>query len=152
MLDETVKMVRRIASELRPSLLDHMGLGPAIQWHLKEFEKKSAIYTVFDSSMTEASLSDKIKINLFRIVQESLTNVARHSLAKSAMVSLQQNELELKLTIQDNGVGFDTQETAAKETLGILGMKERTAMIGGTYEITSIPGQGTTIIVKIKKQ
>ena len=149
MLDATVITVRRIASELRPSMLDDMGLGTAIEWHLSEFEKRSGVKTEFDKMQAELSLPDAIKTGLFRIVQESLTNVARYAKAKKVTVSLQQKEGQLLLTIKDNGVGFDKKIIAAKKTLGILGMKERTVMMGGAYEIKSAPGKGTTVLVSV---
>lgn len=149
-VDETIKMIRKIAHELRPTLLDHMGLAPAIEWHLKEFEKRSGIYTTFTSNIREVSLDDKVKINLFRIMQESLTNIGRHALARSIIVKLEQQNDEVTLLIQDDGIGFNVKEVTAKETFGILGMKERMAMIGGACTIYSLPGNGTTITVKVK--
>lgn len=149
MLDETVKSVRRISSELRPSVLDDMGLAVAIEWHLAEFEKRSGVKTKLNKTDKELVLTDAMKIGLFRIVQESLTNVARYAEAKNVVVSLGQNENDLLLSIKDDGVGFDKEKIATKKTLGILGMKERTNMMGGEYEIKSIPGNGTTVTVKI---
>lgn len=148
-IDETVKMVRKIASELRPTLLDHMGLAAAMDWHLKEFEKNTGIYASFVSSIKEKNLPDKIKINLFRILQESLTNIGRHAFAKSVLVSLEEEGEDIKLTIRDDGVGFNIQEASAKETFGLLGMKERATMMGGTCTITGLPGHGTTITIKV---
>ncbi len=151
-VDETIIMIRKIASELRPTLLDHMGLAPAIEWHLKEFEKRSGISTAFVSKIKGKLLADKVKISLFRVVQESLTNISRYSSAKNVNVGLCETDDEIMLTIDDNGVGFIVQEVAAKETFGILGMKERVAMIGGTYEINSKPGNGTSTIVRVKQK
>jgi PAS domain S-box-containing protein len=145
-LNAMVKSVRRISSELRPSLLDNLGLVTAIEWHLKGFEKRSRIKTSFIKS-EELEISDSIKNGLFRIFQESLTNVARHSQAKHVRVELLKNDSEIFLTIEDDGKGFEEEKAAKKKTLGILGMKERTAMMGGSYEITSEPGNGTTVTV-----
>ncbi|MBL0273544.1 MAG: PAS domain S-box protein [Chitinophagaceae bacterium] len=149
MLDDTVKTVRRISSELRPSLLDDLGLTAAMEWQLSEFEKRFDIKTHFKFEDAELKLPETIKMGLFRIFQESLTNVARHSGTQKVTVSLKQENNLIVLSIADEGVGFDKQKTAAKKTLGILGMRERTAMIGGTYEIFSKPGKGTRVIVKI---
>jgi PAS domain S-box-containing protein len=148
MLDTTVKTVRRIASELRPTLLDDLGLVAAIEWHLEEFEKRSGISKEFKSSLTEVSIHDSMKIGLFRILQESLTNVARHSQAEKVNVGLDKNNGHIILKITDNGKGFDTNRTT-KKTLGLLGMKERTEMMGGEYHITSKPGEGTVVEVKV---
>jgi PAS domain S-box-containing protein len=149
MLDETVKSVRRISSELRPSLLDDLGLIAAIEWQLTEFEKRFEIKTYFKPEDAEIKLPESIKTALFRILQESLTNVARHSKAKKVIVSLNTKNGSIVLSVADNGVGFDKQNTIGKKTLGILGMQERTSMMGGTYEISGKPGKGTRVIVTI---
>ena len=149
MLDGTVKTVRRISSELRPSLLDDLGLEAAMEWQLAEFEKRSAVKTVFKGSGEELKLPDAVKTGLFRIFQESLTNVARHADAKKIKVDLEKQDGKIVLRIIDNGRGFDQDKITDKRTLGILGMKERTAMIGGTYTIISTPGKGTTVMVVI---
>jgi PAS domain S-box-containing protein len=149
MLDETVNTVRRISSELRPSLLDDLGLIAAMEWQLEEFKKRSDIKTSFIAPEKEVEFSDMVKTGLFRIFQESLTNVIRHSEAKKLKVSLGHIGNNFVLTIADDGKGFDKEKIADKRTLGILGMKERTSMIGGTYKITSIPGEGTTVVVSV---
>jgi PAS domain S-box-containing protein len=145
-LDATVQAVRKISYELRPHLLD-LGLDDAIQWHLKEFEKRSGIKTSFSSPEEESALDDSIKTGLFRIFQESLTNVARHSGAGYVKVELVIESDQIILRITDNGRGFDRDEAAEKQTLGILGMKERAIMMGGNYTIESERGKGTTVMV-----
>jgi PAS domain S-box-containing protein len=148
MLDTTVKTVRRIASELRPTLLDDLGLVAAMEWHLEEFEKRSGISKEFNTTITEVAIDDSMKIGLFRILQESLTNVARHSQAQKVNVGLEKQNGHIILKIADNGKGFDTSRTTRK-TLGLLGMKERTEMMGGEYQIKSKPGEGTVVEVKV---
>lgn len=149
MLDGTVKTVRRISSELRPSLLDDLGLIAAIDWHLGEFEKRSGVKTEFKDPDNDIVIPDSVKTGLFRIFQESLTNVARHAKAEHVTVTLGQKDDHIVLSIEDDGKGFEKQHSEDKRTLGILGMKERTAMMGGTYIINSIPGKGTTVIVSV---
>jgi len=149
MLDETVQSVRRISSQLRPSLLDDLGLTAAMEWQLGEFEKRAGIKTSFNAPHDEIPIPEAAKTALFRIFQESLTNVVRHSGAKKLAVSLKEADHSLVMTIADNGKGFDPQKVGDKKTLGILGMKERTEMIGGTYVINSMPGQGTSVIVSV---
>ncbi len=149
LLDNTLSSVRRISSELRPSLLDDMGLVTAMQWHLKEFEKRSAIRTLFEKPQEEISLPDNIKTGLYRIFQESLTNVARHANAKRIDVSLQLINGELILQIEDDGRGFNKEEAVNKNTLGILGMEERSFMMGGHYMVSTEPGKGTLITVSV---
>jgi len=149
LLDEMVKSVRRICSELRPSLLYNLGLAAAIEWHLKEFEKRSGIKTVFNELSEDLDIPDSIKNGLFRILQEALTNISRHANATTITVTLEQKDQQLILTIEDNGRGFEKKEIDSKKTLGILGMKERTQVMGGNYEINSIPGKGTTVMVTV---
>ncbi|HUR67266.1 MAG TPA: sensor histidine kinase, partial [Chitinophagaceae bacterium] len=148
MLDETVRTVRRISSELRPSLLDDLGLTAAIEWHLKEFEERSGLKTTLRATELNLQLPDYIKTGLFRIFQESLTNVARHAHAKKVEVLFDCDGSDIILRIVDDGKGFD-KKLAGKRTLGILGMKERSIMMGGTYEIDSEPGKGTTVLVTV---
>jgi PAS domain S-box-containing protein len=151
-LNQTVKTVRRISSELRPSLLDDLGLTAAIEWHLKEFGKRSGIKTKLDAPAEELSLNDATKTALFRIMQESLTNVARHSQAETVRVNLFQRNGNIVLRIQDDGIGFNHEEVGHKRTLGLLGMKERTEMIGGKYKISSSEDMGTTVLVSVPCQ
>ncbi|HYM95488.1 MAG TPA: PAS domain S-box protein, partial [Chitinophagaceae bacterium] len=149
LLDDTVKTVRRISSELRPSLLDDMGLVAAMEWHLKEFEKRAAVKTMFAYPDKELLLPDVIKTGLFRIFQESLTNVARHAGAKTIKINLQKENKRIVLNIEDDGKGFEQEKATNKKTLGILGMKERTFMMGGNYQIKSKPGKGTQVVVSV---
>jgi len=149
LVDTTVRSIRRIASELRPTLLDDLGLYAAMEWHLEEFERRSGIRRELVIPENELALSDSLKIGIFRIFQESLTNVARHSEAKNVNVSLLQKDNQLILTIRDNGIGFEEGPMATKKTLGLLGMKERSMMMGGVYNITSARGAGTTVTVII---
>lgn len=149
LLDETVRSVRRIASELRPGMLDDLGLVAAMEWQSEEFEKRSGIKVGFSHSMQNDKLPTHLSTGLFRIYQESLTNVARHAKANNTAVSLYQLNDEVILKISDDGKGFDAKEISNKRTLGLLGMKERTMMMGGKYEITSVRGKGTTVTVTV---
>jgi len=149
LVDTTVRSIRRIASELRPTLLDDLGLYAAMEWHLEEFERRSGIKRELVIPDSELALPDSLKIGIFRIFQESLTNVARHSEAKNVNVSLLQRDNQLILTIRDNGIGFEEGPMTTKKTLGLLGMKERSMMMGGVYNITSAKGSGTTVTVII---
>lgn len=148
-LKETVGSIRRIASELRPSLLDDLGLSAAMEWHLKEFEKRSGVQTHFDSNIPDTELPDGIRIALFRILQESLTNVARHAQASHVVVTIVYHDGAIAMNITDDGNGMDTSRLKHSKTYGILGMKERAGMMGGNYSIESAPGKGTTISVEI---
>ncbi|CAN5811754.1 hypothetical protein BH10BAC2_BH10BAC2_19970 [soil metagenome] len=152
LLDETVKTVRKIATELRPSILDDLGLIDALQWYSFEFEKRYGIAVSFHTTVEEVSLLKNVAIGLFRIYQESLTNVARHANASFVKTDFTIDAGTLRLTITDNGKGFDTGKSESKKTLGLLGMKERTLMMGGIYVINSIPGKGTTVYISVPMQ
>lgn len=151
LINETVNSVRRISSSLRPSLLDDIGLLAAVEWHLQEFEKRSGIKVNFVSSelASDTPLPPSTATALFRILQESLTNIVRHANASEVNVSLFINSEVIILNISDNGVGFNPETINKKKTLGILGMQERTLALGGSYKISSAEGQGTAVEVVI---
>lgn len=149
MIDQTVSTVRRMAYELRPSMLDDMGLVAAIEWQLIEFEKRSGVQTKYTGTKSRFPLSDTAKTALFRIVQESLTNVGRYAKAKNVSVSLMEIDQQVVLKILDDGIGFELEKLAFKKTLGIVGMKERCIMLGGEFKIDSTEGSGTKIKVTI---
>ncbi|GAO42769.1 PAS domain-containing sensor histidine kinase [Flavihumibacter petaseus] len=146
MIDMAVTTIRKIASELRPSLLDDIGLVAAMEWHLSEFSKRTGIAATGDFPDEDAPFSDAVKTNLFRILQEALTNVARHSGATAVEVNFSYSDNRVVLSIADNGRGFDPEDRSNK-TLGVLGMKERANMIGAEFDIHSKPGKGTRVEV-----
>ena len=148
-IDGTMKSVRRMCSELRPALLDDLGLIAAMEWQASEFEKNTGITVELTLPAETLSLVPEIKTGLFRIFQESLTNVARHAQARAVQVHLQEKDKLLILNIRDNGRGFDTAMLNGKRTLGILGMEERSLVMGGKYIIESEPGKGTTVKVTV---
>ena len=117
MLDMTVTTVRRIAYQLRPSILDDMGLVAAIEWQLNEFEKRAGVTTCYEGITSIIPITDNAKTGLFRIVQESLTNVGRYANAKNVKVSLEQVDDKVKLIITDDGIGFDVEKLAAKKII-----------------------------------
>ncbi len=148
-IDNTVKTVRKISSELRPTALDDLGLLSALEWHCHEFEERSGIKTKFSSEIEEIKIPDKIATGLFRIFQESLTNISRHAKATLVDVLLKNDKNYLILSIIDNGKGFVLDCNENKKTLGILGMRERTSIMDGKYNIISSPGNGTQVEVLI---
>jgi PAS domain S-box-containing protein len=147
MLNETVKSIRRISTQLRPSILDDLGLIEALKWQTEEFQKRYGIAVNFMCSKEKLLLDSPTATGFFRIFQEALTNIARHSDATRVEVSLRIVDKELVLCVQDNGRGFKIDEARIQKTLGLLGMKERALMMGGRFEINNIPTQG--VIVKI---
>lgn len=148
-LDDTVNTVRKISSRLRPSLLDDLGLVAAMEWYLNDFKQRTGIDIVFHLPKQELELPDSINTCLFRILQESLTNVARHAGATLVTVILNEDVETIKLMIKDDGKGYDVSNASGKRTLGIIGMKERAAMIGGKYNIYGKPGEGTIVSIEV---
>jgi PAS domain S-box-containing protein len=149
LLDSTVKTIRKIASELRPSILDDLGIIAALEWQAKEFERRSGIPVTFNTSITQLELEPHVATGIFRLYQEALTNVARHAQATQVNTELSFTKGLATLTIADNGIGFDVNESGGRKTLGLLGMKERALMMSGRLQIKSKPGKGTSVIVTI---
>lgn len=151
-VDEAVLFVRKLAAELRPSILDDLGLIAALEWHSQEFSRRFSIPVEFHAQVAELAAPPLVATGLFRMYQESLTNVARHAGANKVYANLMVSNRVIHLTIQDDGRGFDKNGTSARKTLGLLGMKERAAMIGGKLEIISRTGEGTTILIHVPQQ
>ncbi|MBK8585949.1 MAG: response regulator [Bacteroidetes bacterium] len=149
MIDDTVKSVRKIAYELRPGILDDLGLNAALEWQSMEFQKRSGIRCSFYSEIDDAILNKEIVTNIFRIYQETLTNVIRHSEATKVTCGLFSDGNSYILNIHDNGKGFDQADVNTKHTLGLVGMRERSTMISGSLKIESIPMKGTTVVLKV---
>ena len=148
--DDMIKTVRKIASELRPSVLDDLGLEAALDWQSQEFEKHNPdIQCIFYSSVNDLAIEKNTATALYRIYQESLTNIARHSGATKVKAELNHIDGQLILTVTDNGKGFDQEEVKDKKSLGLVVMKERVLMINGLLTIESEPGKGTTVTVKV---
>lgn len=154
LIEDTVRSVRKISTKLRPSMLDDLGLIAAMEWQSIEFEKRSGIKTEFYNLTGSRNIPAELATGLFRIFQESLTNVARHAEAKKVITTLEIKDDQLFLNITDDGKGFILNEIGSKKTLGLFGMQERTMVMGGSYEIKTSPGNGTivSIIVPLKKQ
>lgn len=148
-VDSAAMFVRKLAAELRPSVLDDLGLLPALEWHSKEFAKRFNIDVDLQSHIPDLHTSNLVATGLFRMYQESLTNVARHSGARKVASQLELVDGKIRLSIKDDGKGFDISGTGAKKTLGLLGMRERATMIGGKLEIDSEPGGGTRVTITV---
>ena len=143
--DETVNRVRKI----RPGLPDDPGLVASMEWYLNDFKQRTGIDIIFNLPEYELGLTDSINTCLFRILQESLTNVARHAGAKLVTVTLKEDVERITLTIKDDGMGYDAENNSGKRTVGITGMKEIAAMIGGKYIVNGKPGEGTIVSIEV---
>lgn len=139
---------RRISRQLRPSVLDVLGLQAGIEWQLEEFRKRTGIATSLLADDV-SDLDEKRSVTLFRILQEALTNVTRHAAARSVRVRLVRIETGVVLEVQDDGRGFLATNRPNPRSLGLLGMRERAATLGGTTTIRSEPGKGTVVEVHL---
>jgi len=147
LVDEAIESVHQIARELRPGVLDHLGLRAALEWQLQDFQTRSKIECQFDSDLGEIEIEPQRSTAVFRIMQEVLTNVARHAQATRVEASLRNEENDLILEVRDNGKGIS--ETPDTNRFGILGMRERAYVFGGDVLIQGAPGQGTVVTVRI---
>ena len=147
LLDESVKTIRKISADLRPGILDDLGLMDALNWVAKDFEKRTEINCTIKNPLGEFECSNEVKVVLFRIFQETLTNVMRHAEATEVHTEISLDQTKLNMQITDNGKGFDVNNKT--KTLGILGMKERIANINGELYISSAVGRGTTVTILV---
>jgi len=149
-IDHAVASVQRITAELRPILLDDLGLGPAIEWHARQFSERTGI--TVDLEIEEVDASSQASTTLFRVCQEALTNIARHSQATTVTVTLRREPGRLRMRIDDNGVGITREQIHSNKSFGIIGVRERVQSIGGDVAISGSLNEGTSIDVKIPKQ
>jgi two-component system sensor histidine kinase UhpB len=149
LIDETVKTVRRISAELRPGILDDLGLIPALEWQGEEFERRTGIQSKFLNGSADFGVDRDISTNIFRVYQEVLTNVARHSNATSIETTIEESNGWITLTIKDNGIGFDPEDAKNKKSLGLLGMRERALMFHGELTVETGNERGTIISLRM---
>jgi len=152
MIDSTVDSVRRICEDLRPGMLDDLGLEAALNNYTKRFSKLCNVACDLSMDRDDYGLSEPISTAIFRIVQESLTNIARHSKATNALIDLVDRGDDLVLTIADDGCGLPEEYTGERKTYGLLGIRERVHLLGGQVSFDSKPGRGTHIEVVIPRQ
>lgn len=143
--DEVINTVRRISSELRPGILDDLGLLPTLEWKCDDYQEKTGIPCHFISTIEERKFDNQFSITVFRILQEALTNVSRHAEAKTVKVSVSENETEFCMEIVDDGKGIPLEKINATNRLGVLGMRERAELMHGHLTVVGIANKGTTI-------
>lgn len=149
LIDTTIQTVREISTDLRPGVLDDLGLTAAIEWQAQEFQTRIGIRCRFTTSLENITLDKHHSTAIFRILQEALTNVARHANANRVNISLRENADNLILEVRDNGKGITENEVSNPRSLGILGMKERALLLGGDVKIIGTLEKGTTVSVQI---
>jgi len=148
-IDTTVSMVKQLASELRPSILDDLGLVAAIEWQAQQFQTRTSIVCKVIAAVETVALTWEQATAVFRILQEALTNVLRHAQATKVDILIKTEEDRFILEIRDNGRGITEAEKNAAQSLGVLGMRERVALIGGKIKITRGAQNGTVILVHV---
>ena len=149
MVDETVASVRRIASDLRPAMLDELGLNAAVEWLARESARRMGIEITVRLDDTDPPVGDAVTISLYRMVQEALTNIARHARATQVHIEVGCSSGEAVLTVQDNGTGFSERSMYREGSHGLMGIRERAFMFGGRLEIGNLPGGGGRLCVRL---
>ena len=152
LLEETALHIRDVMAELRPPVLDDYGLLAALQWYGEQFTKRTGVSSVIQGAEATPRLPLRLEAALFRITQEALTNVARHARARQVTMTLEELAQEVRLTIADDGTGFDFSfQSETRSAWGLISMRERAEAIGGRFQVKSAPGEGTRIMVAVRK-
>lgn len=149
LIEVSIQSVRQISGDLRPAVLDHLGLKEAIQWEATKFQARTGIRCRVAFEL-KRDLGDRTRaLALFRILQEALTNVVRHAHAGAVRITLRERGKVLTLIVKDNGRGITKNELSSADSIGLLGMSERARLLGGRVSITGVPGRGTTVTVRV---
>ena len=152
-VDDLVEQVRSLSLDLRPSMLDDLGLVAALEWYCQRQSRRLAIPITFSAAPFSSRLNPELETTCFRVVQEGLTNAAKHSQATQVWVTLEQRDSTLQVTIRDNGIGFDTTtrhvHSERGSGIGLHGMGERLRLVEGQFDITTAPGHGTEIRARV---
>ena len=153
LVDGAIRQVRHLSLDLRPPMLDDLGLVATLRWYVDRQAQRAGYRARFISDAAEIRLDPAIATAAFRVAQEALTNVARHAGARRVRVSVRRRDGSLRLVVRDDGVGFDTgaalRRGARGAGLGLLGMRERAALLGGRIDVRSLPGRGTRVLLTI---
>jgi len=149
LVDTAIQTVKRISAELRPGILDDLGLAAALEWQAGEFERLTEIKCEFSSNPKDIVLEQDRSTAIFRIFQETLTNVVRHANATKVKASLKEEASKIVLRIRDNGKGIEKKQISDPKAFGLIGMRERARFWGGEVKISGTPGKGTTVVVSI---
>ncbi len=149
LVDGTIETVQKIASHLRPGLLDKLGLAAALEHEARDFAERAGLRCACELSAEALDLDDSAATGVFRIFQETLTNVARHAQASEVRVRLSRDAADLVLEVRDNGRGIAEGQAAGAKSLGLLGMSERARLLGGRLDIKGVPGAGTTVTLTL---
>jgi signal transduction histidine kinase len=149
LIDTTTQSVQRISSELRPGLLDDLGLSAAVEWQTAEFQNRTGIPCEIVSDPEDISLDHAVSTAVFRVFQEALTNIARHAGATEVKVVLKKHQGMVQLIVRDNGKGVTEEQIADERSFGLIGMRERVHHFGGDLRVSGVSSQGTTVTASI---
>lgn len=149
LIEVSIQSVRQISGDLRPAVLDHLGLREAIQWEATKFEARTGIRCRLAWQLKNEPADRTRQLAMFRILQEALTNVVRHAHAGAVRIGMRERGRTLTLTIRDNGRGITKSELTSVESIGLLGMSERARLLGGRVTVAGAPGRGTTVTVTV---
>jgi signal transduction histidine kinase len=149
LIDDSIDTIQKISEKLRPNVLDELGLASAIDWQIKEFAERTGIGCTCDLPKEELIIDKDKSTAMFRILQEAVTNIARHANANRVSITLREFKQQIILEIKDNGKGVTENQINDPRSLGILGMKERAILFGGTLIIKSSMNSGTTVRVEL---
>ncbi|HZR47605.1 MAG TPA: PAS domain S-box protein, partial [Candidatus Manganitrophaceae bacterium] len=149
LVEMTIKSVRKISTEIRPWVLDDLGLTAAIEWQVEEFKSRTGLQCRFSARPEEITLDPERSTAVFRIFQETLTNIVRHAGADAIVIRLEKRDDHLILEVRDNGRGITEDQIAHSRSLGLLGIRERALLWGGSVQIQGAPGKGTKVSVRI---
>jgi two-component system sensor histidine kinase UhpB len=153
--EQTLEQIREMSLNLRPPMLDDLGLIPTLRWHIKRYAKRTEIITELEVAGVDERLASPVETALYRIIQEALTNVARHAQAHQVFVRLERTGDVVQATIRDDGQGFDLAAVLKRPLpdhgVGLLGIRERVTLLGGEFDIQTGPGEGTRLSIVIPR-
>lgn len=149
LIDRGIEITRQISTDLRPLILDHLGLIPAISWHIKEFQKRTRMRCNWILCEEDIPLDKNCALAVFRILQEALTNVARHSSASRVSVEVKREQDSIILKVEDNGKGINEEKINSPSSFGLMGIQERVLFLRGKVTIKGVPDKGTTVTVTV---
>ena len=149
LIGDMVQCVRRISAELRPAVLDNLGLAAAVEWQVQDFQKRTGVKAHVRAELSDRPVPREVATAFFRVLQESLTNVSRHAGAQTVRVRLREADGQLVLHVSDDGRGISENELSKAGAFGLLGMRERILPLRGQCEIRGRPGKGTTVHVTV---
>ncbi len=149
LINDLVRRVRDLSMNLRPAMLDDLGLLPALLWHFERFTAQTAVRVEFQQAGLDRRFPPEVETAVFRIVQEALTNVARHAGVNVSRVQIWAAGESLEITVEDRGRGFRVKADRTEPSSGLAGMRERARLLGGQLTIDSVPGSGTRLVAEI---